>query len=108
MNVFWWTKFRKRKGVIKVHTRYDIEAQIPAFFHITTASVNDSKAMDEISNETGANYIFDRAYNSFKNLHKIEAIGSYFFVRAKNNLQFKVKQWKRRLPKMYCLTPYAN
>ena len=55
--------------------------------------------MDEIPYETGAYYIFDRAYNSFKSLHKIEVIGSYFVVRAKNNLQFKAKQWKRRLPK---------
>lgn len=54
LNVFWWAKFRKRKGGIKVHTLYDIETQIPAFFHITTASVHDSKAMDEIPYETGA------------------------------------------------------
>lgn len=35
--VFWWAKFRKRKGGIKVHTLLDVETQIPAFFHITTA-----------------------------------------------------------------------
>lgn len=48
LSVFWWAKFRKRKGGIKVHTLYDIETQIPTFFHITTASVHDSKVMDEI------------------------------------------------------------
>jgi len=99
LSVFWWAKFRKKKGGIKVHTLYDIETQIPAFFHITTASVHDSKAMDEIPYETGAYYIFDRAYNCFKGLFRIESIGSYFVVRAKSNLQFKAKQWKRRLPK---------
>jgi hypothetical protein len=99
LNVFWWAKFRKKKGGIKVHTLYDVETQIPAFFHITTASVHDSKAMDEIPYETGAYYIFDRAYNSFKSLFRIESIGSYFVVRAKSNLQFKAKLWKRRLPK---------
>ena len=35
-------KFRKKKGGIKVHTLYDVEARVPAFFHITTASVHDS------------------------------------------------------------------
>lgn len=99
LSVFWWAKFRKKKGGIKVHTLYDIETQIPAFFHITTASVHDSKAMNEIPYETGAYYIFDRAYNSFKSLCRIESIGSFFVVRAKSNLQFKAKQWKRRLPK---------
>lgn len=69
LNVFWWAKFRKRKGGIKIHTLYDIETQIPAFFHITTASVHDSKVMNEIPYETGAYYIFDREYNCFKSLY---------------------------------------
>ena len=89
----------KKKGGIKVHTLYDVEIQAPAFFHITTASVHDSKIMDKIPYEAGAYYIFDRGYNSFKSLHKIETISSYFVVRAKNNLQFKAKRWKKRLPK---------
>lgn len=40
--VFWWAKLRKKKGGVKVHTLYDVETQIPTFFHITTASVHDS------------------------------------------------------------------
>lgn len=97
--VFWWAKFRKKKEGIKIHTLYDIETQIPAFFHITTASVHDSKAMSEIPYETGAYYIFDRGYNCFKSLFKIETLESYFVVRAKSNLQFKAIIWKRRLPR---------
>lgn len=97
--VFWWAKFRKRKGGIKVHTLYDIETQIPTFFHITTASVNDVKAMDVIPYEQGSYYVFDRGYNDFKRLYKINTIEAYFVVRAKKNLQFKPIKWKRRLPK---------
>jgi hypothetical protein len=52
LNVFWWAKFRKKKGGIKVHTLYDVETQIPTFFHITTASLHDSKAMDKIPYST--------------------------------------------------------
>lgn len=99
LSVFWWAKFRKRKGGIKVHTLYDVETQIPAFFHITEASVHDSKAMKEIPYETGSYYIFDRAYNNFKMLCKIHQIGAYFVIRAKSNLQYKSIKWKRRLPK---------
>ena len=29
LDVFWWAKFRKRKGGIKIHTLYDLETQIP-------------------------------------------------------------------------------
>ena len=97
--VFWWAKFRKKKGGIKVHTLYDVETQIPTFFHITEASVHDSKVMKEIPYETGSYYIFDRAYNNFKMLYRIHQVGAYFVVRAKKNIQYKSIKWKRRLPK---------
>ena len=99
LSVFWWAKFRKKKGGIKIHTLYDVETQIPAFFHITEASVHDSRAMKEIPYESGSYYIFDRAYNSFKMLYKIHQIEAFFVVRAKKNLQYKSIKWKRRLPK---------
>ena len=99
LEVFEWAKFRKHKGGIKIHTLYDIEAQVPAFFHITTASINDIKALPEIPYEKGAYYIFDRGYNDFSNLFKIEQIEATFVVRAKKNLKFKQTSWKRRLPR---------
>lgn len=99
LSVFLWAKFRKKKGGIKVHTLYDVETQIPAFFHITEASVHDSKVMNEIPYESGSYYIFDRAYNNFKMLYRIHQIGAYFVVRAKKNLQYKPIKWKRRMPK---------
>lgn len=99
LSVFWWAKFRKNKGGIKVHTLYDVETQIPAFFHITEASVHDSKVMIEIPYEPSSYYIFDRGYNNFKMLYKIHQIEAYFVVRAKKNLGYKSIQWKRRLPK---------
>jgi len=99
LSVFWWAKFRKKKGGIKVHTLYDVETQIPTFFHITEASVYDSKVMNEIPYESGSYYIFDRAYNNFKMLYRIHQIEAYFVVRAKKNLQYRSIKWKRRLPK---------
>lgn len=45
LSVFWWAKFRKKKGGIKVHTLYDEGTQIPTFFHITQATVHDSNIM---------------------------------------------------------------
>ena len=98
LSVFWWAKFRKHKGGIKVHTLYDVETQVPAFFHITEAAVHDSKAMSVIPYETGSYYVFDRGYNDFKQLYRIEEIGSYFVIRAKKNVQYRAVKWKRRLP----------
>ena len=99
LSVFWWAKFRKKKGGVKAHVLYDLEAQVPAFYHITTASVHDPKAMQEIPYETDAYYIFDRGYNNFKELYRIQWMESFFVVRAKTNLQYRCVRWKRRLPK---------
>ena len=99
LSIFWWAKFRKKKGGIKAHVLYDLESQVPAFFHISTASVYDSKAMKEIPYESGSYYVFDRGYNAFKELFKIHQHESFFVVRAKKNLQYKCCKWRRRLPK---------
>lgn len=99
LSVFWWAKFRKKKGGVKAHVLYDLEAQVPAFYHITTASVYDSKAMPEIPYETGTYYVFDRGYNNFRELYRIQRMESFFVVRAKTNLQYRCVRWKRRMTK---------
>ena len=88
LSVFWWAKFRKTKGGIKLHTLYEITTQIPAFIHITAASVNDVNAMDVIPYESDAYYIFDRGYIDYKRLYKITNHSAFFVIRAKSNLQF--------------------
>lgn len=93
LSVFWWAKFRKHKGGIKVHTLLDITTQIPAFLHITAATVHDVKAMDVIPYEVGAYYIFDRGYVDYARLYKITELDSYFVVRSKKNLQFNVETY---------------
>lgn len=98
LSVFWWVKFRKKKGGVKAHVLYDLESQVPAFFHISTASVYDSKAMKEIPYESGSCYVFDRGYNAFKELFKIHLHESFFVVRTKKNLQYKCCKWRCWLP----------
>ncbi len=46
LSVFWWAKFRRNKGGIKLHTLFDINTQIPAFVHITPTSIHDMDTMD--------------------------------------------------------------
>ena len=99
LKLFDWAKFRKHKGGIKVHTLYDIETQVPAFIHITEAKVNDVKAMDTIPYESGSFYVFDRGYNDYLRLYRIHLLQSFYVVRAKTNIKYKVVKWKRRLPK---------
>ena len=75
-----------------MHTLFDITTQIPAFIHITEASVNDMNAMDVIPYEYGAYYVFDRGYVDYKRLYNITKYSAHFVIRAKKNLQFKHTQ----------------
>ena len=97
MSLFEWAKFRKKKGGIKVHTLFDVEAGVPTFAYITEAKVHDVKAMDAIPYEAGSYYIFDRSYNDYKRLHATHTIGATFVVRAKKNVKYKRVSWKRNL-----------
>lgn len=89
LSVFWWAKFRKAKGGIKIHTLFDITTQIPAFIHITAASVNDVNAMDYIPYEEDAYYVFDHGYVDFSRLYTITQRKAYFVTRAKSNLKYR-------------------
>ena len=89
LSVFWWAKFRKTKGGIKLHTLFDVSTQIPAFIHITDASVNDIRAMDYIPYESGAYYVFDRGYVDYTRLNRITQLSAFFVIRARSNMNFE-------------------
>ena len=98
LSVFWWAKFRKAKGGIKLHTLFDITTQIPAFVHITPAIVNDVNAMDLLNYEQSAYYIFDRGYVDFTRLYKITLHSAFFVIRGKSNLKF-MRMYSRKIDK---------
>lgn len=97
LDLFEWARFRTTKGGVKVHTLLDVETQVPSFFLITEAKVNDVRAMDFIPYEIGSYYIFDRAYNDFGRLAEIDSTGSFFVVRAKTNMRYETVREKEEL-----------
>ena len=101
-------KVPQEKGCVKAHILYVLESQVPAFFHITTASVHDSKAMKNIPYESGFYYVFDRGYNAFKELYKIRLNESYFVVRAKKTYSTSVRHGNADCLRMCLLIPLSN
>lgn len=71
-----------------MHTLLDVETQIPSFLLISEARVNDVNAMDSIPYETGSYYVFDKAYNDFECLARINSTGCIFVVGAKKNMVY--------------------
>lgn len=98
LSIFWWAKFRKHKGGIKLHTLYDVKTSIPSFLYITNAIVHDVNIMDIIPYEEGSFYVADKGYTDFLRLYRIHTNGSFFVTRAKENLRFK-RMYSRTMDK---------
>ena len=90
MSVFRWAHFRSTKSGIRVHTQIDIVTEIPVFYRITTAKVHDTKAMDWITYEPNACYVFDRGYFDLARLFTIHTLGAFFIIREKGHPDFEI------------------
>jgi transposase len=88
LDVFWWARFRKHKAAVKLHTLLDVKCEIPCFIHVTDGLSHDVNVLDVLPFEPEAFYVMDKGYIDFNRLHIIHQAGSYFVVRAKDNLAF--------------------
>ena len=80
------SKFRKRKGAIKLHTLIDLRGSIPCFVRISPGKLHDVNVLDDLPLEPGAFYIMDRGYIDFKRLHLFNQAKAFYVTRAKRNL----------------------
>ncbi len=89
LTTFYWAKFRKNKGAVKMHTLLDLRGNIPVFIEITDGKTHDVNILDKIVFETGAFYVMDKAYIDFEKLFEIKEALAFFVVRAKSNFAYK-------------------
>jgi hypothetical protein len=89
LNVFWWAKFRKHKGAVKMHTQLDVKSNIPTFIQVSDGSVADVNFLDFIEIEAGSFYILDRGYWDFDRLYKIHSNHAFFVTRLKKNTNYR-------------------
>ena len=90
MSVFRWAHFRSTKSGIRVHTQIDIVTEIPVFYRITNAKEHDTKAMDWLTYEPSACYVFDRGYFDLARLFTIHTLGAFFIIREKGHPDFEI------------------
>jgi putative transposase len=90
LNQFQWAEFRSTKAGIKLHTVYDPEAEVPVYFEMTTAKVNDRKALTKLPMMPGMTYVVDRAYNDYGWYYALDQQGSTFVGRMKTNAVYEV------------------
>jgi transposase len=89
LEVFWWAKFRKHKGAVRLHTQLDVKSEIPCYVHITDGSVHELNFLKHIEIEPMGIYIMDRAFVDFSELYNIHEHQAFFVTKAKSNMKFR-------------------
>jgi len=99
LNQFEWAEFRSTKAGIKLHTVYDPNAEVPVYFEMTNAKVNDRKALSKLPMMSGMTYVVDRAYNDYAWYQTLTQQGSIFVGRMKRNALYEVIEFRERRTK---------
>jgi transposase len=89
LSLFPWTRFRKTKGAIKLHTLLDLRGSIPTFISITDGKVHDVNVLDELIPEPGSFYIMDRGNLDFERLYLFNQCMAFFVIRSNENTKFR-------------------
>ena len=85
-----------------MHTLVDLRGNLPVSVYLTSASVNDVKALDDLYIEPSAIYLMDRGYVDFNRLFKLITKKNAFFVtRAKDNSK-RPKMSQRPYLRAFC------
>ncbi|HEY1686055.1 MAG TPA: IS4 family transposase [Tepidisphaeraceae bacterium] len=92
LSLFPWAQFRHAKSAVKLHTLLDLRGNIPCFINVSEGSMHEVNAIDDLTLEPGAYYIMDRGFVDFARLHRFTLAQSFFVIRAKNNLDFRVSE----------------
>lgn len=85
-----WAEWNGRTRGLKLHVVYDPAADQPQRIAITPATVNDVEVGQEVPIESGASYIFDKAYCSYAWWTRINEAGAFFVTRRKQNARYKL------------------
>jgi putative transposase len=94
-----WAEWNGRTRGLKLHVVYDPESDHPRRIEITPSTVNDVEIGKRVPIETGASYVFDKAYCNYTWWTRIHEAGSFFVTRRKTNALYKLVR-RRPLPEV--------
>lgn len=91
LNLFPWGYYaRSKQAALKLHLMLSLQGNVPAWAAITEAHFPDMKILDRIPALLGAYYVMDRGYLDFIRLYRLRQAGSFFVVRNKHHVKFRV------------------
>jgi IS4 transposase len=85
-----WASFSTDVFGAKVHVVYDPKADLPLYFEVTAANINDITPAKAMPIEAGATYVFDLAYYDYGWWAALNDAGCRFVTRLKKNTPLTV------------------
>lgn len=85
-----WAAKGHRVYGIKAHIAYSLDAEIPVYFDMSNANINDVALFNHLTFEPGVLYLFDKGYCDYLAWQQIINQGAHFITRAKNNMGYEV------------------
>jgi IS4 transposase len=93
-----WASFSTDVFGAKVHVVYDPKADLPIYFEVTAANINDITPAKAMPIEAGATYVFDLGYYDYGWWAALNDAGCRFVTRLKKNTALVVVS-ENRVPK---------
>lgn len=90
LSLFDWAKFRKTKGAVKLHVKFNHSGYLPTFLRVTTGKVHEKRIAPLVPLEKGDVVVMDRGYLDFVFLENLTNQGVFFVTRLKSNSAFRV------------------
>jgi transposase len=91
LKLFPWGYYaRAKKAALKLHLLLSLQGNWPMWAALTHADFADMKMLDQLPALPGAYYVMDRGYLDFPRLLRLHQAGSFFVVRNKRHVRFRV------------------
>jgi hypothetical protein len=105
LSLFPWAKYRTTKGVLKMHTLFDVRSGMPEFITMTDGKRGDVTEARERFNclEPHSILVFDRGYVDYKWWYKLTEQKIWFVTRPRNNQCVFVAGQYEKGSKPHCL-----
>ena len=95
LSLFFWARFRRTKGGIKLHTLLDHDGYLPAFVAISEAREHEVQRARSLHLPKGSIVVEDMGYTDYDRYAQLTAQRIFFVTRQKRNARCEVLERRK-------------
>lgn len=89
-----WAAWNGRTRGLKLHVAYDPLNDLPRRIEVTPSTVNDVLIGKAVPIESGATYVYDKAFCDYGWWTRLHKSGAFFVTRKKSNARYRAVRWR--------------